>query len=99
MYIQWIYTVDMTTIQIRTKEKTKKTAMQILEKLGLDLSTAINIYLVQIIEKRGIPFEVVTENGLTPAEEKKILKEVAWAKKHGKRYKSAKELHGAILKE
>lgn len=91
--------VDVTTIQVRTEEKTKKTAMQILDKLGLDLSTAINIYLVQIIEKNGIPFEVVTENGLTPSEEEKILKELAWAKKHGKRYHSAKELHKAILNE
>ena len=89
----------MTTIQIRTEEKTKKSAMQILEKLGLDLSTAINIYLVQIIERKGIPFEVVTENGLTTSEEKNILKELAWAKKHGKRYASAKELHDAILEE
>ena len=88
-----------TTIQIRTNQITKKAAQQILEKLGLDLSTAINIYLVQIIEKQGIPFEVVTENGLTPAEEDKILKELAWAKKYGKRYRSARELHEAILKE
>ena len=94
-----MYTVVMTTIQVRTPEKTKKSAMQILEKLGLDLSTAINIYLVQIIERKGIPFEVVTENGLTTAEEKNILKELAWAKKHGKRYASAKALHDAILKE
>ena len=89
----------MTTIQVRTEEKTKKTAMQILDKLGLDLSTAINIYLVQIIVKKGIPFEIVTENGLTPSEEKKILKELAWAKKHGKRFTSAKALHNAIIKE
>lgn len=88
-----------TTIQVRTNQATKKTAQLILEKLGLDLSTAINIYLVQIIEKQGIPFEVVTENGMTPAEEEKILKELAWAKKHGKRYASAKALHDAILKE
>jgi len=89
----------MTTIQVRTAEKTKKSAMQILEKLGLDLSTAINIYLVQIIEKQGIPFEVVTENGMTPAEEEKILKELAWAKKHGKRYSSTKEMFKDILKK
>ncbi|OIO52923.1 hypothetical protein AUJ46_06645 [Candidatus Peregrinibacteria bacterium CG1_02_54_53] len=88
-----------TTIQVRTNQATKKTAQLILEKLGLDLSTAINIYLVQIIEKQGIPFEVVTENGMTPAEEKKILKEIVWAKRHGKRYASAKALHDAILKE
>ncbi len=89
----------MTTIQVRTNEKTKKTAQHILAKLGLDLSTAINIYLVQIIEKKGIPFEVLTENGLTVAEEKEILKEMAWAKKYGKRYDSAKEMHEDILKE
>ncbi|MFH0770756.1 MAG: type II toxin-antitoxin system RelB/DinJ family antitoxin [Candidatus Peregrinibacteria bacterium] len=88
-----------TTIQVRTNQTTKRTAQLILEKLGLDLSTAINIYLVQIIEKQGIPFEVVTENGLTPAEEEKILKELAWAKKHGKRYASAKEMHDDILNE
>jgi DNA-damage-inducible protein J len=89
----------MTTIQVRTQDKTKKIAMQILDKLGLDLSTAINIYLLQIIEKNGIPFEIVTENGLSLAEEKAILKEIASAKTHAKRYTSAKALHRAILKK
>ena len=85
------------TIQVRTNEKTKRAAQQILHKLGLDLSSAINIYLVQIIETQGIPFAVLTENGMTLAEEEKILKEIAWTKKYGTRYKSAKELHKAIL--
>lgn len=89
----------MTTIQVRTDERTKKTAMQILGNLGMDLSTAINIYLVQIIKRKGIPFRIVTENGLTPAEENTILQEMAWAKKHGKRYSSAKEMHDDILKK
>lgn len=89
----------MSTIQIRTDEKTKKVAMRILEKLGLDLSTAINMYLVQIIEKKGIPFEILTENGFTQVEEKKILEEIALAEKSGKRYASAKEMHEDILKE
>ncbi len=89
----------MTTIQVRTKEKTKKAAQRILESLGLDLSTAINIYLVQIIEKKGIPFEILTENGMTPAEEREILKEMEWALTHGKRYASAREMHKDILKD
>lgn len=92
-----IYHESMTTIQVRTNERTKRTAQQILEKLGLDLSTAINIYLVQIIEKKGIPFEVLTENGLTAAEEEEILHEIASAKKSKKSYASAKEAHRAIL--
>lgn len=72
--------------------------MRILEKLGLDLSTAINIYLVQIIAKKGIPFEILTENGMTPAAERKILEEMAWAKKYGKRYSSTKAMFKDILK-
>lgn len=88
-----------TTIQVRSNAKVKKSAQHVLEKLGLDLSTAINMYLVQIVEKQGIPFEIITENGMTPAQEAKILKEIEWAKKHGKRYRSAKELHDAILRE
>lgn len=89
----------MTTIQVRTDEKKKRSAQLILQKLGMDLSTAINIYLVQIIAKNGIPFEIITKNGMTPAEEQKILREIAWAKKHGRRYASARALHRDIMKE
>ncbi len=88
----------MTTLQVRIDEKTKKSAQQILQKLGMDLSTAINIYLVQIIEQHGIPFPILTENGMTQAEEQKILKEIAWAKKNGKRYSSTKEMFKDILR-
>ncbi len=87
----------MTTIQVRTDEKTKKAAQRMLKKLGMDLSTAINMYLVQIILHKGIPFSIVTENGFTPQEEEKILKELAWTKKHGKRYSSTKEMFKDIL--
>ena len=85
------------TIQVRTNEKTKRAAQQILHKLGLDLSSAINIYLVQIIETQGIPFPVLTENGMTEAEERAILKELASARKSKKSYSSAREAHKAIL--
>ena len=87
----------MTTIQVRTNERTKKSAQRILGKLGLDLSTAINIYLVQIIQRQGIPFEVVTANGLTPRQEADILADVASARRGKKSYSSAKAMHRAIL--
>ena len=89
----------MTTIQIRTDERTKKHARKILEKLGLDLSTAINIYLVQIIAKKGLPFEVLSENGLTHAEEAEMLKDIEWSRKYGKRYTTAKEMHHDLLRK
>ncbi len=87
------------TIQVRTNPATKKSVQRILSKLGLDLSTAINMYLMQIIVKKGIPFEILTVNGMTPAQERKILREEAWALKHGKRYASAREMHEDILKQ
>lgn len=49
----------MTTIQVRTQEKTKKNAQRVLKKLGLDLSTAINMFLEQIIIHGGIPFPLL----------------------------------------
>ncbi len=88
-----------TTIQIRTKQNVKKGAQKILSTLGLDLSTAINMYLVQVIRHKGVPFEVRTENGMTPAAEAAILAEMKWAEKYGKRYSSIEEAHRDILGE
>jgi len=59
----------MSHIQIRIDEETKKSAKKILDKLGVDMSSAIKIYLKQIIINKGIPFKLVTENGLTPENE------------------------------
>lgn len=88
-----------TTIQIRTKPSVKKGAQKILADLGLDLSTAINMYLVQVIRHKGVPFQLRTENGMTPEAESAILAELEWVKKYGKRYSSAEEMHRDILGE
>lgn len=64
----------MPTIQIRIDEKTKKSAKKILNKVGIDMSSAIKIYLKQIVINEGIPFKLVTENGLTIEQEMEILK-------------------------
>lgn len=45
-----------TTITIRTDKEVKKEAQQIFADLGLDLSTAINVFLRQVIIYQGIPF-------------------------------------------
>jgi DNA-damage-inducible protein J len=64
----------MPTIQVRVKADTKKSAKKILDKVGLDMSSAIKLYLHQIVLHNGLPFRIVTENGLTPEEEEQILK-------------------------
>ena len=71
----------MSQIQIRIDDKTKKDAQHILEEVGQDLTSAIKIYLKQIILFKGIPLKIITENGLTLDEEKEILKASREAKK------------------
>ena len=64
----------MSTIQVRVKEETKKQAKKILDELGMDMSAAVNIFLRQVIVKKGIPFVILTENGFTPEFEDEVLK-------------------------
>lgn len=48
-------------IQLRIDDNLKTEATDIFEKLGLDLSTAIRIFLTRSVEERGIPFSMKLE--------------------------------------
>ncbi len=54
-----------TTLSIRTDKKLKDKVGLILEELGLNHSTAINIYYHQIIANNGIPFDLKIPNKTT----------------------------------
>ena len=56
-------------------------AKKIFEKLGLDMSSAIKLFLKQTTLRKGLPFLLLTENGLTLEEEDKIIKAAEEAKK------------------
>lgn len=55
----------MTTLNIRIDEKLKNNASIVLGHMGLDLSSAIKMFLNQVVVKRGIPFNptIVDEFG------------------------------------
>ena len=53
-----------TAINVNVDKKTKDQATVILKELGLNMSTAINMFLVQIVKRNGIPFEI-TNNKLS----------------------------------
>lgn len=72
----------MTTLQIRIDEKTKKDAKKVFDKIGLDMSSAIKVYLNQVVLTQGIPFSLLTENGFTIKQEREIL-EASEEAKHG----------------
>ncbi len=66
----------MAIINLRTTDNLKIEAQEILNALGLDLSTAIKLFLHQVVIVKGIPFELRTENGFTRKQERKILNDV-----------------------
>jgi len=48
-------------INIRVDGDVKNRAQDVFSALGMDMTTAINIFLRQAIRKNGIPFELVNE--------------------------------------
>lgn len=47
-----------TNINIRTDREIKAAAEKIFDELGLNMTTAVNIFLRQTIRENGIPFEL-----------------------------------------
>jgi len=47
-----------TTMTIRVNSTTKRKAQQLFNELGLDMSTAINIFLKKSVREERIPFEL-----------------------------------------
>lgn len=78
----------MTTLNIRIDEKIKTKASKTFEDLGLDMSSAIKLFLTQSIKEKGLPFTPTNNDAVIRA---RLDKEVAHALKYGKRYKTAKE--------
>ncbi|MCO6558056.1 MAG: type II toxin-antitoxin system RelB/DinJ family antitoxin [Bifidobacterium sp.] len=48
--------MNSATIAIRTDPQVKKQAQEVFKGLGLDMSSAINMFLQQTINDRGLPF-------------------------------------------
>ncbi len=86
------------TIQVRVAVDTKRKADKAFKKMGLDLSSGIKLYLHQVIHSGSIPFIIRTENGFTPEQEKKMVKETKEALLRGKSFANAKELFDDVVR-
>jgi len=75
------------TVRARVSHKTKIAAERILKNLGLSMSETINLLLVQIKLKKGLPFEIRMPN----AETRKVLEESAKGK-NVKKFGSVEDL-------
>jgi DNA-damage-inducible protein J len=74
------------TIQIRIDTKTKNAARKTLNELGIDMSSAVKLFLTNVVHHKGIPLDLRTENGFTMAQEQMLLKETAEAKESARRF-------------
>ena len=77
--------------QIRIDKEVKAEAVELLKELGLDMSTAVNMFLHQLILRNGLPFSVTV-----PQREQELLEAYEEAKRlsHAadtKRYSSFEE--------
>ncbi len=75
-----------TTLNVRTDAVTKREAQKVFKRMGLDLSSGVNLYLTRVVQDKALPFRPRTINGFTPEYEARILRETAYAEKHGKSY-------------
>ena len=49
-------------VQLRVDDQLKKEAIELFDKLGLDLSTAIRIFLTRAVKEEGIPFSMMLKD-------------------------------------
>ena len=71
------------SIQIRVNAALKKKLERVLDKMGLDMPTAVRIYFAKIVMTGGIPFSLENneEDRYSPAQMKAIDRAAARAKK------------------
>ena len=85
------------TIQIRIDAKTKTAARKILDELGIDMSSAVKLFLTNVVNRNGIPLDLRTENGFTLAQEEALIAETELAKKSAKRFATVDALMSDLV--
>jgi len=84
--------VTKTQIQIRIDKQTKKEATQILDRMGLDTSTAVRMFLKQLVNTGRLPLEIRDINGFGPGMAKELRRSIKDVDKTSKTFSSAKGL-------
>lgn len=79
-------------LQIRIDSQTKSQAKAVFDSLGLDMSSAIKLFLKQSVNLKTLPFEIRDVNGLN-LESAKILQDSIFSAKHSpKSFKKGADL-------
>lgn len=66
---------DTTNLNIRVDKQLKKQSEEVFSEFGFNMTTAVNMFLKQVVRERGIPFQLSLKN--TPnAETRAAIREV-----------------------
>ncbi len=87
-----------TNLNIRIDSEIKKAAEEIFESLGLNMSTAINIFLRSIVREKGFPFDIKLNIPNEETIESFKEGEKLICDKNTKRYSTVTELKEALEK-
>lgn len=90
-------TKEKTQIQVRIDSKTKRDAKKILDELGMDASTAVNILFKQIVRTGALPIDLRDINGFRPAKATELRESIQKARTSKKTFKSSKALVKDLL--
>lgn len=86
----------MSTVTIRVDEETKRQVSQIVEDLGLDLSTTVRAFFRQIIREQRIPLNLSYEVPNQDTMEALRESEQIIANPGGGRFQNAQEMYRAL---
>lgn len=78
-------------IQLKIDTQTKEKAQAILQKIGLDINSAVKMMCQQIVRTGILPFEQRDENGFRPHKAKELRESIKDAR-NSKGYNSVDEL-------
>jgi len=89
--------MPMISTSIKIDAKTKKEAQELFKDLGINLTTAVNIFLKQAVREQGLPFYV----GKTKYKDEvyQAMKDAEQGKNLSKGYDNVKEMFEDILRD
>lgn len=80
----------MTTINIRVDENLKKNAVKVFSGMGIDMSSAVKIFLTQVVNEKSFPFIPKSKVLLSKTD---LGREVSFAIKKGVKYKDVSDMY------
>jgi addiction module RelB/DinJ family antitoxin len=90
-------TSEKTQIQVRIDVDTKNKAKKILENIGMDASTAVNILFKQIVRSGTLPIDLRDINGFAPQKASELKESIKDAEQSKKSFKNTKMLMNDLL--